>query len=180
MLHDVVLVVLFALAGGAAFRARGSSLVHQFQAIPMEGRIIWSLVAGGLCASVTHDWWMLATIPAWFIGCIPGWFNTLDLGRDYADWETAGMSRFRVWAEEAAWMAFRGILWTLPAGVVAAVLGTPWPWSAVLALSGIVCPLLYEAAWRIPIRIKHLTQGPEVGEALFGAWIGAMIAVTLG
>lgn len=160
------MILISILVGAVAFRLRGSDLVH-VTPIPMEGRVIWSVAMAALAFWLAGwDERMLILAPAFFLGAVPGWKSTIDLGRVEG-------SRFR----DALVMVVRGLVWTLPAGAVLWFFGPPASWT--FGLAGLLCPLLYEIGWRVPLRIPHLRQGPELGELLFGAWLGATLALSV-
>lgn len=153
--------------GAVAFRLRGSALVGDLAPALMPGRHLWAVAMTGLAiwlAGWSPDLLLLA--PAFFLGAVPGWKSTIDLGRVEG-------SKVR----DALVMVVRGLVWTLPAGAVLWFFGPGTSWT--FGLAGLLCPLLYEIGWRVPLRIPHLRQGPELGELLFGGWLGAALVLCL-
>ena len=67
-------------------------------------------------------------------------------------------------------------------GVLTAVpliaLSTDFTYLAFMAASASM-PLCYLAAWNIPSTVKNFEQGPPLGEALYGAVIGASASVLI-
>lgn len=49
--------------------------------------------------------------------------------------------------------------------------------SIIFGISGLLMPIFYWLGARIPIKIKGLTEGPEVSEVLFGMWIGLSLGL---
>ena len=105
-----------------------------------------------------------------------GWGSYMDLGRnprgylddvECLDWlvgrEEEGGGFVNRWIRDAAGMTLRGMMITVPAGIVTL--------NGDLFFSGVGMALCYELAHHVPSKIKGLNQGPELGEALFGAWV---------
>ena len=152
-----------AVVGALLFRMRGAAL---FRRIIGRGKTTGDAVyAVGLAAVALPDWWqVLALVVALWLGGRLGWWRSLTLGRNPADGP--------VWQQWALHTA-RGVLWTLPAAVVAWWWGaSPWP----LLLAGLACAPAYEAGWRLDGRFG--LGGTEWGECFFGAAIGAALVFT--
>lgn len=80
------------------------------------------------------------------------------VGREQEDW--GFISR---WVRDAAGLMLRGMMITAPAGLLTL--------NGDFVFSGAGMLLCYELAYHIPSKIKGLNRGPELGEALFGAWV---------
>lgn len=164
MSEQPVLTVLFmALLGAFLFRVRGGFL-------PTGSSLLArSLYAGGLTVAAVacrFDWMLLALFPAFLAGALFAWWDSIDLARNEGKW-----------VNDFAVMLGRGMIFTAPAGVVLYLLGySSW---VFVFVAGLTCAPLYELAWRIPSQIPNFRQGPELGEAFFGAAIGAALAVSV-
>ena len=101
-------------------------------------------------------------MPAFFVGTVLPWWGTIDLGRIEGRKD-----------RDYALNSLRGLCFTLPAGAVLWWLGLPW----YAGLVGLLCPICYEAGWRINSQIKDLRQGPELGELIFGALVGLSFCI---
>lgn len=158
-------VIILALAVG--FRLRGW---EGFERITGRGattaRIVCWAIPVGLASLALGMSWLAALamgIAAW-VGCLPGWWGSLDMGR-----HEGGFWR------DFALHSLRGVLWTAPMAAVLWWFGGAW-WSLVVA--GAACGLIYEAGYRIAaIARGRMGGGTEIGEALFGAAIGAALAL---
>ncbi len=158
-------ILAAALAGGLLFRIRGGLGGRKLGTDTSEARALFALGMGLMGWGFSRNSWLLLLPSAWFASCLPGWFGALGLGHD-------GTS----WGEDAAWLLLRGLMWVaLPALVFWDCGFAPWP----LIAAGVLCPLAYEAGYRIPLKITGLTQGPEIGEAIFGALLGGATALTV-
>lgn len=157
----MIAAIAGAFAGAALFRLRGDVLISKLLGVKnatTEGRLAWAIPMAGLAALAAGDWRLLALAPALFLGSVFGWWGkSMDLAR--------GEGKY--WSD-FAWLAARGSMWTLPAGLVLWWLGHPW-W---FGLVGITCPLAYEIGWRIEDKAK--TQGAPY-ETVFGAVLGAAL-----
>lgn len=147
------MIFLAALLGGAAFWLRGSALFEQWTGRgATSARFMWGgvvallVLAGGL-------WWPLfpAVVLAAWLGCIPGWWGSLTLTTP----------------QHYAMHAMRGVVWVLPLAVLFEVAGAQ---GAVVLLSGAACVPAYWLGWRL-----LPSRATEIGEALFGAAIGAAV-----
>jgi hypothetical protein len=153
------------LVGAIGFRLRGDAIFHEVTGRgATTARLVCWAIPTGLLALATVPWWASVLVAlGFFLGAMPGWYGSLDLGR-----------REGSAVKDPLIMAARGLAWTiLPALVI-------WQFDVgnaiALLIAGFACPLLYEAGYRIPSKIPYLRQGPEVGEALFGAAIGLAVA----
>lgn len=160
-------VLLMALAGAFGFRIRGDEIVGKLLGGPSTnvGRLIWALSISGM-AAILYGPMALFLIPAFFVGAIPGWFDSIDMGRNENSFERD----FYV-------MMFRGVLFTMPAGIVLHFLGFN---PMLFAWSGVLCPLIYSICWLIPIKNRWVGQGTPLAETVFGAYVGSMLALTMG
>lgn len=166
-------LILAALAGALLFRGRGGafnrlacaiagrdsstvSLVSDWAARALYALGLAALAGVGVGATVVLAIVLLAGTPL-------GWFGALE-ARTLADLKL---------------LALRGLIFAAPAVVVLAWLGLPGQ-AGIFLLAGPLCGPLYYAAARIPSRIPQLRQGPELGEALFGAVLGAALALGAG
>ena len=147
------MITLGMLLGGAAFRLRGAAIFEQWTGRgATTARLMWGAVLA-LVAVCGGLWWPLApavVLAAW-LGAIPGWWGSLRL----AD------------AHQYAMHFARGIVWVLPLAVLFDVAGGL---GGLVLLSGAACVPAYWIGWRaVPNRAT------EIGEALFGAAIGAAV-----
>lgn len=157
---SVISAGIFALLCGAAMRLRGSDLWNKWTGTGTTGgRALWSVVVGACIWATYPSYLTLLTIPLLFAGAVPGWPGSIDLGRNEG-----------TWGKDFALMTVRGLLFTFPAGAYMAWLVDPS--YLVFAFSGALAGVLYEAAWRIPVKYEHLRQGPPLGEFLFGVAVG--------
>lgn len=156
------------LACAVAYRLRGSAALSD--AGTFIGRLLWSAVAASALTASLAIWWLVATIPFWFLGAIVGRQGAIDLGR-------MNESPWRMWSsqwwEDALLLLIVGLL-TVLGGVFGALFADGRWW--FLLAAGLSMPLCYEAGWRIPSTIRHIKQGPELAEVIYGAIIGVGIA----
>lgn len=151
------------LLGALLFRIRGGWLSLPSTTL---GRLAWSCGMALGVAGATLDAWALALAPALFVGCVLPWWGSLDLGRNEGE----------AW-RDALVMTARGVLWVLPAaGLVAWWRG--WP-AVGLVVAGLACAPAYALAWRIPSNAPGFARGPELGEVIFGAAIGAALGLVV-
>jgi hypothetical protein len=153
------------IVGAIGFRLRGSAIFEQWTGRgATTARIVCWAIPMGLMSLFTLPWeYAIAAGVAFWLGCLPGWYGVLDLGRD----EGNKLKEFIL-------MSGRGILWTLPAALVFAFIS---PLNAVaLLIAGALCPVAYEIGWHIPSKVENMRSGPEIGEILFGALVGAALA----
>lgn len=147
------------LAGSAMVAVKG---LHPIYGLTDE-RSVFALgyVVGP--ALVMPLWlWLAAAI---HLGLVMGWFKAADIGRD----------RDRSRLVEGLIMTGRGLLMTVPAGVLLHGLGYgPWFMPAGVALG-----LLYELAHRTPVNLPNLHQGMEVGEVYTGIWLWLALGLVL-
>lgn len=168
-----MMILLGMILGGAAFRIRGWS---GFGRITGRGattaRVFWGACMGLLAwASWAPGVVALALAAGLFLGALPGWYRSLSLGRAPQDRPALGayLRHF-----------LRGVAWTLPAGVLAGAMawwlgGSAWP-AVLVGASGVLCVPAYEVGWRLrPMWDARSPGATEIGEALFGAAIGAAI-----
>lgn len=152
----------FLLLGALCFRIRGSALWDLYTRTGTTGgRMQYAILMAIACMLLQRDWLLALMVPALFLGCVPPWF---------AD----GMVPLTV--RRFAANAARGVLWLLPAA------GLLWwldyPGWVDIAVAGAASAPLYWFAWHLPCPLVlhrgHVVIGPgtELGEALYGAWIG--------
>lgn len=159
---EVLAVVVGAIVGGVGFRLRGSALFEQWTGRgATTARIVcWAIPMSFVSLFAVP--WMYAPLVgvAFFLGALPGWYDSLDLQgiRDYAV------------------MFLRGIAWTILAAAVYWWAGNLHG-AALITLAGALCPLAYAIGYAIPSTKPNLSQGPEIGEVIFGAMIGAAVAL---
>lgn len=157
-------VAVALVIGAVLFRVRGGLLGDY--GILGNGttgisRIIYAASLAAFIVLLTWNLWLAALAPALFVGCVLPWWGSIDMARDKGKW-------FRDFILQSA----RGLLFTLPAGVVLWWLGYEW-WPGLVGLSA---GLLYELGWCIPSKVKGLETGSPIGEALLGAVIGGSLA----
>lgn len=149
-----------------AFRLRGSELWDVWTHTgTIGGRVLWA-VCVSFCLFVTGcSIWSLAVVPILFLSAVPGWPQSIDLG-----------SNEGTWMRDFWMMAARGLLFTLPAGLLLSIFHSPW--FLIFGFSGFLAGVMYTLGSKIPFKIKHLEQGPALGEALFGGLVGLSIATS--
>lgn len=149
------MLILGAIVGGAAFWLRGSAVFAEWTGRgATTARLMWG-AALALVAVLGGLWWLLApavVVAAW-LGAIPGWWDSLRL----AD------------ARQYALHFFRGLLWVFPLAALFEVAGGS---GALVLLSGLACVPAYWIGWRV-----MPSRATEIGEILFGAAIGAAVAM---
>lgn len=149
------------IAGALLFRIRGGWL--QLPSTTL-GRVAWSAPMAALAALASADWWLLGLGPLLFLGCVLPWWQTIDLARNEG----------RFWRDFIV-MTGRGVLWVAPAFPL---LFWREGWASLFVLAaGLSCAALYELGWRTPSNVRAFARGSELGEAYFGAAIGAGLAV---
>lgn len=156
-----------ALLGAILFRIRGGLLGDYGAELgTIVSRLAWAigLASGG--ALVAWDWLILLIAPGLFVGCVIGWPSSIDMGRNEG-----------TWLRDALGMLWRGPLWTVPAGATLVLVG--YPHGYWFAASGLLCPVCYELGWRVPYSAKWAVDGSAWGEIIFGATIGAALAITV-
>ena len=152
----MIYIILFALLGALGFTVRGGLLNFPYTAL---GRLAWAVPPAIAASLFASNPWMLALAPASYLGAIFPWFGSLDLGSNEG-------GKFQDWLR----MLFRGLLWTLPAGVVLGFITGAWWYAAV----GLVCPVVYLACWEW-VRLNPTRWA----EAIFGAILGGALAVAI-
>lgn len=148
------------LACAVAYRLRGSELLSGIGTF--GGRALWSAVAAAALAASLASWWLLLTAPLWLFGAVVGRQGAIDLARNEGEW----------W-KDALLLLFAGLLMVF-GGTLGAVFADGRWW--LLLAAGLSMPLCYEAGWRIPSMVRHIKQGPELAEVIYGAVIGVGIA----
>lgn len=160
-------ILVGALVGAIGFRLRGSALFEEWTGRgATTARIVCWAIPMGLISLMAVPWYAAPLVGlALYLGCLPGWYGALDLGhndghkvRDYIV------------------MFLRGLAWTVLAALVYAWAGNV-PGAYGLILAGALCPLAYTIGWAIPSTVPNLSRGPELGEVIFGAMIGAAVAL---
>lgn len=123
------------------------------------GRLIWAGL-GLAAAAWAWDPWLLWLVPALYLGAVPGNPYGIDMGRHDG-----------AWLKDTIAMLGRGIVWVAPTAFVLYGLGYDW---RALAVVGFLCPMAYEAGWRIRPR-----NGVEAAEIVFGGLVGGAIALSM-
>lgn len=167
----------------AAWRSVGDRLLTIAAALAL---VAWLCGAG---------WAALAAWPVLYAGFVMGW-PWIGMGRlnegSSAAWAASRASRGRWlaglaediyfgppsqfwtarerWAYDAACLALRGLVVTIPPGAALYAFG---PVAAWWAFSGLLMPLAYEAGQHFPGKLR----GTAGGEVLFGAWLGAALVL---
>jgi hypothetical protein len=166
-------ILLRAFAGAFLFRGRGGVFNHVLCLIlgkdsrttdllgSMGGRVLYAIGMALLFVGQLRAWQLAILAGAFLLGTPIGWFASLALWHDHG----------RAW-RNFAFMTLRGLIFVAPACLALWWFGLPW---LVLAIAGASCGIVYAIAWLIPSRVNQLEQGPALGEALFGAVLGAAI-----
>lgn len=169
----VALAIILACA--AAFRLRGSELWNDLTHTGTTGgRLLWAATLG-VSMQVAFDhvfyaWTLPLFVALAFVAAIPGWPDSIDLGRNEGSF-----------LEDFAYHSLRGCLFTTP--VALPLCWVSLPAAAVVSASGLAAGCIYELAWRTKMKsiylreVEMLGTGVPLGEALFGAWIGAAVLV---
>lgn len=153
-------VALSALAGAILFRVRGGMWLGHAPHWLTRG--LWSVSMAIIVGVATDNIVACAvTFPAFFLGTVLPWWHSIDLGRIEGNT-----------ASDYALNAIRGWCFTALSGGVLWYLALPWQ----IGFVGLACPLCYTLGWLIPSRVQNLQKGPELGEAIFGAVLGAAFA----
>jgi hypothetical protein len=157
-------VIVCALAGAVLFRVRGGLLdLWHIDIGTVRGRIAWSSL-GVLVALLAVDWRLVGLCPLLLAGTFMGWPRSIDMGRNEGEWQVDFYAHMG-----------RGIFFTLPcAPLLWLVTGNDW-----FGYVGLLAGPLYELGWRTPSKIPGFLRGAEMGEAYFGAAIGAALAVAV-
>ena len=165
--------LLLAIIGGVAFRIRGSALWDKWTHTgTMGGRGFWALSMGLPVAAMSHSWLALLLVPALFIGSIPGWPDSIDLGQNEGDFWT-----------DLFGQTWRGALFLLPAAPVLWLMDSPVWYLSIFA--GAMCGPIYWAAWEVDFKPLYIdddpviSNGPPLGEMLFGAWVGLILGISI-
>jgi hypothetical protein len=162
-----VIEVLFgALVGAVGFRLRGSDLFEQITGYGTTvARIVCWAIPMALLSLFHVPWEYIVVVgAAFYLGAIFPWWGCIDLGHN----DGSALRDYIV-------MFFRGLIWTVPAGLV--VYQFDANAGLILALSGALCPLAYTIGWATPSKAPNLNQGPELGEFIFGAIVGAAVVL---
>ena len=157
---------LSSLLCAAAFRLRGSELWDTWTHTgTIGGRVLWA-VCVSFCLFVTGcSILALAAVPILFLSAVPGWPQSIDLGSNEGTWK-----------RDFLMMTMRGFLFTFPAGLLISIFHSSW--FLVFGFSGFLAGVVYTIGSKIPIKLKHLEQGPALSEALFGGLVGLSIALS--
>lgn len=160
--------LILTILGAFGFRIRGDEIVSKLlgSSATFIGRSIWGLSLAIPAAIFYGPLYLLIAITL-LIGAIPGWYDSVDLGHNENSFE-----------RDLYVMAMRGIFFTLPTGILLYFLGVLSP--MIFAWSGIMCPVIYAIGWLVPINNRWVGKGTPFAEALFGGYIGFMLALTLG
>jgi len=153
-----MLTLLGTIVGALGFRMRGSAVFGELtgRGIGTARLVCWALPMALLSLFVIEWYWALLFCAAMYVGSLPGWYGAFCM-IDARDWLV---------------MLARGIGWTLLGAIVFFIAGAPaWP----LLFAGMLCPVAYAIGWAIPSRVPWLLRGTEIGEFLFGAFIGTAI-----
>lgn len=164
-------ILVAAIIGGIGFRLRGSAEFQQWTGRgATTARIVCWALPCGIMTAVMLDlawWWALAVGFAAWVGCLPPWWRTLTMGRNPQE---------GTYAAQAFRHAARGVLWGLPMAVVLGLAGAAW---LPMLLASLTCWPAYELGYRISATPwGRRWGGTEYGEALFGAAMGAAIAMS--
>lgn len=169
-------LTLAAIVGAAAFRWRGGwlndTVFRTSNQFLMRHALTRAIFAVAIAAFLGFSWSFVGVAVGLFLAsCLPLW-NSIDLGRIEGG----------VWSDRIT-LVCRGLFYTvMPAAVVAGMhlagLGTLLPFWIIPA--GALMWPAYEIGWRLPINWDRLAlrQGPEIGEALFGACLGLAFYLT--
>lgn len=148
--------VAFALIGAVLNRHRGGWLPTGHTEVARADYAIGFALLAMLAA---WDWRLAALAPIMWLGSLAGnaaWFHVtsiLDVIKGSGS----------------------GVLNVIGACAVIAIFAHWWL-AAPLLVAGMCKGPLYWLSWRIPSKVPALATGPEIGEALFGAALGAAIA----
>jgi hypothetical protein len=157
-----VLEFIFTLIGAVLFRIRGGLLgdfgIRGVGTVASRG--IYAVGLALATAALMGDYRLALLAPALFVGCVLPWWKSIDIGTNEGNpWRDALLT------------SLRGILFTLPAGVVLWWLGYQW-WPGLV---GILAGPLYALGWQVPSKVRGFERGSAIGEALLGAIIGGSI-----
>lgn len=162
--------LIAALVGGFGFWLRGAA---RFFEITGRGATTSRIAAWAIPMGLLA--WLSGASPAvsaalgvaMWVGCLAPWCGSIDLGRVDG-----------TWGRDALRQAARGLLWTLPAGLVLVAAGSPIG-GLVVALSGLAALPAYEVGWLIRPVGSSAPGATEVGEFLTGAAVGLTLRACL-
>ncbi len=162
-------VLLSALACAVAYRLRGSELWAQATGRGVgTARIMWSFVCLAAVAAQAEAWWLpLAVFAVSFPVSTIHQMGSIDMG-----------NRDGTFLRDFALQTFRGGVGGV--GIAAAYWLAGEAWLSPL-LGGLAAGPAYALAWRTPVHADHMGKDdpPEAGEILFGAAMGAGLALGL-
>jgi hypothetical protein len=159
---------VYVFLGAVLFRLRGAEIFYR---VTGRGKTTadaaWAVLLAVPTLGVVRWEASVAFAVAFWLGARLGWWKSLTLGRNESDGPA--------WAQYARHTA-RGVLWTLPAALVAYAFGmSPIP----LLVAGACCTVAYEAGWRLSDVLHWRIGGTEWGEIFFGALIALAIVLTI-
>jgi hypothetical protein len=170
----LMIALIAAVLGAVLFRIRGGWQPFGLR-MPgtTAGRLAWALPMGGVAALAAGDVLGLLAGPLLWASVVPGWGSYMDLGRgDKPDNESLRrLVRLTRLPDGSFWydfvgLALRGLVLTAPAGIALSFLAS-MGWALIPA--GIAMAPLYWLGWKL--------GGTEPAEFLYGAWVGAAIAL---
>lgn len=156
-----MLILVSAAAGAFAFRGRGGVFneILGGHLTTQAGRSLYGIVLAALLIGRLDLIGLALFAVAAFLGCLAPWFTD---------------DRFCKTFSGFLLMTARGPAFTIPGTAVLWWFGLPW---LPFGLSGLALGACYLLAAVIPSKIHDLEQGPALGEALFGAAVGAALAI---
>ena len=179
MLHSLsphlLSIPLGALLGALARRSVGGwlSATIGYDITDPFIRLLWGVLMGAVALAAGAVWWQAAAVvPLLWVGSTTGMFNGFTMGR------APGRN---VWKDAACMLLYStGCVSLLCAAAVLAGYG----WSSLCLLgAAVLCPVVYELAWLIPLNIPALgclpQDPPPTAELAWGAVVGVAVAGTV-
>jgi hypothetical protein len=121
--------------------------------------------------------YLLFNLPVWAgaVSALAYWLGLIVM--PWGKWFDLGHNNGKFWPD-FFFLSLRGVFVTAPAGLLIWYF-SPLGW--VFALCGIMMGVCYALGWKLPTMANWLNRGPELGELIFGSWIGfVLIAITWG
>ena len=158
------MIVLAAVIGAIAFRFRGGLWNRYIPRGDFVGRLVFALAVAAL---LMPDWRRASAmaIGLFAAACIP-LGNSIDLGHIEGNW-----------LQDRIILALRGLAYSVFPWVLVVLVPGASHFAFWFLPVGALMWLAYEIGWWVPLRMPGFAQGPEVGEALFGAALGVALVL---
>lgn len=165
----IILLVVSTIVGAIGFRLRGGLFNDKIKwgstTARLAGFALPMAIITLLCFS-TPLWSIPLFVVTWWAGTVLGWWKSIDMGRN----EGSFLADFCL-------QSLRGAIFAIPTVAALTVFIGLSPWLLVMVAGGLACGLCYEAGWRLADKWDAM-GGTEYGEFIFGAVLGASMAIT--